>query len=96
MALIAGGNDFICRSFSEEAGVLNCTNIVFRWDINSRSVIVRHPKRDANFESDLLLEGVVNMRSEVKTWPREILKSVHALSTYLGLEDHQLSQMQQA
>ena len=89
LALIVKGDDFISASVGSECDRAGVATSRFRWDIESRQVHVSHSARPDRFLCSLVLNGLPTMRTDMKTWPPEILTIVHEVSQFLGIDPNQ-------
>lgn len=100
--LVAGGHDFMTRCFVERVRSRKIDLSIFRWDLATRSVKVVGPRRareiahtaetaDAQeFECPLVFDDVTSLRSDARTWPRELTKVLDDLLVFLDLSKSQI------
>ncbi len=90
ISLVGGGADFITASFVNVVRGMKRDVSVFRWDMQTRSIRITHPRTDKTFSCELVPEGVLGMRSDTKTWPRELNGIVQEVLEFLGIAGNQL------
>jgi hypothetical protein len=86
LILIVGGDDFISASVAAESKRKNIPQAVFKWDLHARQVKVSSPKRDQEFSCSLVLNGLPTMRTDIRTWPPEVLSIVEEITAFLDLQ----------
>jgi len=91
ISLVAGGHDFITRSFAEQSRKQNSDIAVFEMDINERCVKIRHPRTNKLFACELLITDISHMRSDCKTWPREIIGVLDNILAFLEISQAQIA-----
>ena len=91
LMLLAGKDDFITNAFMNRANVRRRDVALFRWDLASRSVRIKHPRRDEEFSCPLVFEDITSMRADTRTWPWELVKIVEDILVFLDLSGSQLS-----
>ena len=91
LALVSGGNDFITSTFLSQAREAGIRCATFVWDEASRSVNINHPHKAESFPCDLVVDDVLSLRSDLKTWPKEIVKVLEQISMFLGVSPDQLA-----
>lgn len=87
LCLVAGGDEYLSRSLIAElrmAGVLVST---FKWRISERSVTVAHPTSGATFASEFVLTEKGAFRSDIQTWPADIIQIASELAKFLNIND---------
>lgn len=87
LIVAAGGNDFIARAFAAEATASGGALARCAWDVSKRAILVSHPRRDAVMPCELLLDGLVDMRSDPATWSPMLLGILDELLTFLDLAE---------
>lgn len=90
LSLICGGRDFISSSFVTVSQGMQRDVSVLRWNVGNRSIQITHPRQNDGYSCELVPEGVLGMRSDVKTWPRELNGIVQGILEFLGLSAGQL------
>ena len=90
LSLVAGGEDFVSRSYMAMAQAAGTQVALFRWDLTNRVVKLHHPREKTVLACALLLSGVSSMRSDVRTWPAELVSIVEEIAAFLGVEVGQL------
>jgi len=87
LIVASGGNDFIARGFAAEAATSGGGLVRCSWDVSRRAILVSHPHRDAVMPCELLLDGLVDMRSDPATWSPMLLGIVEELLLFLGITE---------
>jgi len=87
LTLVAGGEDYITRSFLSESAVQRRSAAVFRWEASARSIRVFHPRKSEVFSCEFILQDITAMRSDVATWPAELTGAAGDLVNFLGIQE---------
>jgi hypothetical protein len=91
MSLVASGQDFITRSFTEQSKLLKSRIFVFKMDLHERCIKVIDVLNDKVFTCPLLLNDVTSMRPDVNTWPQELKNMMLEISEFLDVSESQIS-----
>jgi len=86
LTLVAGGGDFLSRSFVAQAQAAKHDVAVCTWDVSKRAVMVSHPRREAVVPCGLLLDRLVDMRGDPSTWSRDLVGILDELLAFLDIE----------
>lgn len=90
LSLISGGGDFLTRTFQAEAISHKRDVAVFRWEVAQRAIQIHHPRERNILACELVPEGIRGMRSDVKTWPHELVTIMGEIMKFLNLDGEQL------
>ena len=90
LVLVGGGSDYMTGAFLLAARKEGVRTAVFKWDLSKRSVVVRHPSQEREYQCPLVFEDVTAMRPDCQTWPGEILQILEELGAFLELTGSQL------
>ena len=85
LTLVAGGDDFISRSFIQQSRQQKKAVAVFRWEAAARAIKVFHPRSSEVFSCEFILQDITSMRSDVSTWPAELLQVTSDLMSFLSI-----------
>lgn len=85
LTLVAGGDDFISRSFIEQSREQKKAVAVFRWEAAARAIKVYHPRSSEVYSCEFILQDITSMRSDVSTWPEELLQVTAELMSFLSI-----------
>lgn len=84
-------NDFITRSFLEGSQRRGVAQYSFSWVASRRVVTIEERGTDRKLESPLIFDDVISMRTEISTWPTEIISQLQSIMMFVGITDSQLS-----
>lgn len=87
LVIASGGSDFISRSFAAEASISGGSFVRCAWDVSRRAILVSHPRRESVMPCELLLDGLVDMRSDPATWSPALLAIVEELLSFLEIAE---------
>jgi hypothetical protein len=87
LTLVAGGGDFLSRTFITQARAAKHAVAVCTWDVSKRAVMVSHPRREAVVPCGLLLDGLVDMRADPATWSRDLVGILDELLAFLDITE---------
>ena len=90
LTLIAGGQDFISRSFVAEASKQKANYALFSWEPSARAIKVTNPKTNDSMLCEFIVEDVATLRPEPNTWPAKVHEEMHALAEFFDISEHQL------
>lgn len=90
VAFVAGGRDYLSRSFIRKSQQHGGAPVVFELNLNARAVRVVHPLSHEEMLCDLLLEDIYLMRADYHTWPKELITIIEDVLVFLGLAETQL------
>lgn len=88
---VAGGWDFISRSYIAHAQMHALNMVLFKVDVGARCVQVYHPSNKNVLSVECVLHGVTSMRSDAKTWPAELIKIIEDILSFLDIAPGQLA-----
>lgn len=90
--VVARGDDVISSSWIAAAEDLPRSVVQCAWDGAERAVkiAVRGTKSDTILCS-LVIENLLSMRNDVKTWPKEVTRTLDELLSFIGISSEQLS-----
>ena len=91
LTLLASGEDFITRSYIEQAKLQKKEVILFKMDIHERCVKIINLQAPKVFNCPLLINDVTSMRGEVSTWPKELAAAINDIVSFLGVSDNQIT-----
>lgn len=91
LALVAGGNDLITRSFVEQSQEQKKEVAVFSWNLGGHSITITHLRTGRTFSCDLVLEGIAEIRKDFRSWPPEFLDIIDQVLAFLNIPASQLS-----
>ena len=91
LALVAAGPDFISRTFIAQCKALGRPVAEFHWEVGTRAVTISHPEREQKFSVNFVLEDITSMRSDINTWPPELLQVVQDVLEFLDVSETQLT-----
>ncbi len=91
LLVVAGGDDLITKSFVAVAESMGRAVGVFSWDGGERAVRIRKTLSSEKVLCGLVVENVLRMRNDVKTWPREVSKTLDDILSFLGISTEQLT-----
>lgn len=89
VTFVAGGEDFLSRAFVAQARALKFDAVVCAWDVARRAVMVSHPRREETVPCGLLLDGLVDMRSDAATWSPDLIRILDELLAFLDITEPQ-------
>jgi len=90
LQLVAGGTDFLSAALLRQAQEQRCKLALFQWDLNDRQVRIMHPREKKELACELYLEGIARMRSDVKTWPPELITILEDILNFLEIPAEQI------
>jgi hypothetical protein len=90
LVLVANGQDFISKAFIVQSQNQKRDIATFSVDINERCIKIRHPKTGKLFTCELLITDISNMRSDSRTWPKEILVMLDDVLNFLDISQSQI------
>ena len=85
LTLVAGGHDFISRSFIKQSQRDQRQVALFRWEVAARSIKIMSPNSSESYSCDFMLEDITSMRPDPNTWPAELTSSLDRLLQFLDL-----------
>ncbi|MEZ4753587.1 MAG: hypothetical protein R3A13_04655 [Bdellovibrionota bacterium] len=89
-SLVAGGEDFISKTFIAEAERQNSKYALFTWQSSSRAIRVKHPDRDESILCEFVVEDVATLRPEANTWPSQVHEEMQGLADFFDISQNQL------
>jgi len=90
LTFIAGADDFISRSTMEQLKAAKLQSVVFYWDLAGHVIKIVHPRVNSVYSCGIVIEGLSSMRSDVKTWPTELLSMIDEIISFLEIDIHQI------
>ncbi|MDC0358232.1 hypothetical protein OAO01_05390 [Oligoflexia bacterium] len=90
VSFVAGGEDFITRSYIQQAKIKSSNIVKFSWDPGSRYVKILRAHDQSVFPCEVLLDSITSMRADVKTWPEELVAILDEILDFLGMSESQL------
>ncbi|MCB0317140.1 MAG: hypothetical protein KDD56_00180 [Bdellovibrionales bacterium] len=90
LTFIAGGQDFISRSFAVEAVKHQVNPAVFSWEPSARAVRITNCKTNESVLCEFIVEDVAMLRPEPKTWPEEVHAEMQTLANFFDISQYQL------
>jgi hypothetical protein len=91
ISLVADGRDLISRSFIEASRQADYPAVIFRWDQSGGGVNIVHPRTHQVLVCDLRLEGIATMRSDIYSWPVELIEILQEILAFLDIADMQMT-----
>lgn len=91
LSLVAGGDDFLSASFVAQSKSQGCYVSVCHGDISSRSVVLTHPRSSERYNLEFFLRDLRAMRSDISTWPEELVEMLRGALVFYGISDTQLT-----
>ncbi|MCB0333787.1 MAG: hypothetical protein KDD55_09835 [Bdellovibrionales bacterium] len=89
-SFVASGDDFISASYCAVAQKVDALVVRFKWDLGSRVVRI-YCGDDPRYQTcEILLDSISSVRSEVSSWPEELIVLLDGIVRELGLADSQL------
>lgn len=85
LTLVAGGQDFISRSFLKQTQTDKRPAALFRWEVAARSIKVFSPYSQETYSCDFVLDDITSMRSDSSTWPSELTSALDKLLQFLDI-----------
>lgn len=89
--LLPRSSDILTSTLASSALKYKTELVTFRWDVNARAVIIKREQSGKEMMSELVLDGVANMRADRSTWPPELIKVLDEIAGFLELQEPQLS-----
>lgn len=86
LAAVAGARDYLSTALLSELKLAKRDGIIFQMHVAERSIQVIHPGKQQALSCDLLVENVTRMRSDVRTWSRELIVMLDTVLEFLEIE----------
>ncbi len=91
LSLVASGEDFLSAAFSAQSRQQGCFVSMCTGDLSSRCVRISHPRSSEKFNFEFFLRDLRAMRSDMSTWPDELVVMLGNVLAFLGISDTQLT-----
>jgi hypothetical protein len=89
-SFVASGDDFISASYLAALKKSNGYAIRFQWDLGSRAVRIYRGDDPQYDTCEILLDSISSVRSDISSWPEELIVLLDELAIKLGLSETQL------
>ena len=86
IAAVAGARDFLSIALLSELKNAQRDGIIFQMHVAERSIQVIHPGKQQALSCDLLVEDVTRLRSDVRTWSRELILMLDSVLEFLDID----------
>lgn len=91
LVFVAGGEDALSAALSAGCKKQGIGVVRFVWRISERLVQIHHPDRDDMLACEFFLDDVSAMRKDPETWSPELIKVLHEVLEFLGIDESQLA-----
>ncbi len=81
---VAGGDEAASQAYISQAEATGGDIVVFSFDQENESIVLRSSGSETQYETKLLLEGITSMRTDPRTWAPEITAIIHEMLSFLG------------
>ena len=86
IAAVAGARDFLSIALLSELKSAQRDGVIFQMHVAERSIQVLHPGKQQALSCDLLVEDVTRLRSDVRTWSRELILMLDSVLEFLDID----------
>lgn len=90
MALIAGGDDVISKSFMTALQKVGIQTAAFRWDLGMRAVIISHSQNETRWKCDIHCEFDEQDQLDSLGMSKEEIEHLSEISEFLGISTGQM------
>jgi hypothetical protein len=90
LVLIAGGTDFITATLRQSAKELDRDIVLFQWQLSQRGVQINYSKQKEGLLCELMLQGLVGIRSDCRTWSSDLTDILDQILEYLDIPTRQM------
>ncbi len=89
-SFVASGDDFISASYCAAAVQADAYVTRFKWDLGSRVVRIYRGEDPHYLTCEILLDSISSVRSEMSSWPDELIEMLDGIVRDLGFSEGQL------
>jgi hypothetical protein len=86
LSCVVGCNDYITRAFVAQSALQGRTVATFRWELQERLIKIDRSDTKETVQSELVLEGVTDMRQDVGSWSQPVLEVAENIARFLGVQ----------
>lgn len=91
LLLVPDSTDYLTAALRAQCAQDGISVLLCRWDLHRRVTSVRYEESDTECDCPLMFNDVTAMRSDVDSWPREVLAALATVRNYLALEAQRAS-----